>query len=129
MKKIIWSLALVIMAALGSCSSDDGSASQSREMKYEITGNYSGEMVVVYSDEGGNQQIAEAESLPWSKSVTVDGDVPVIVLGASSSVSNPGEEGETVLLKIYRGDKVVEESTATAISDGYMNFVITYQFD
>ncbi|MEE1961989.1 hypothetical protein V1387_04775 [Allomuricauda taeanensis] len=129
MKKIIWSLALVIMAALGSCSSDDGSAPQSREMKYEITGNYSGEMVIVYSDEGGNQQIAEAESLPWSKSVTIDGDVSVIVLGASNSVGNPGNEGETILLKIYRGDSVVEESTVTAISDGYMNFAMTYEFD
>lgn len=129
MKEMIRSLAFVIMVGLGACSSDDGSVPETREMTYEITGNYSGEMVIVYSDEGGNQQIAEVESLPWSKSVTIDGDVPVIVLGVSDSVSNPGNEGETVLLKIYRGDSVVEESTVTAISNGYMNFAMTYEFD
>ncbi|WP_159076448.1 hypothetical protein [Flagellimonas amoyensis] len=129
MKRMIRLLAFVIMVGLGACSSDDGSVPQTREMTYEITGNYSGEVVIVYSDEGGNQQIAEAESLPWSKSVTIDGDVPVIVLGVSDSVSNPGNEGETVLLKIYRGDTVVEESTVTAISNGYMNFSMTYEFD
>lgn len=129
MRKIIWPLLFVIMVGLGGCSSDDGSVPQTRGMRYEITGNYSGEMVVVYSDEGGNQQVAEVESLPWSKSVTIDGDVPVIVLGVSDSVSNPGNEGETVLLKIYRGKSVVEESTVTAISNGYMNFSMTYEFD
>ncbi|KAB7530211.1 hypothetical protein F8C76_01500 [Flagellimonas olearia] len=129
MKKISWALALLIMVTFAACSSDDGPASQNRNMKYELTGNYSGEITVIYSDEGGNQQIAETSSLPWSKSVTIDGDVPVVVLGVGNSVTNPGNEGETTVLKIYSGKRVVEESSVTAISDGYMNFSITYEFD
>lgn len=116
---------------LFSCSGDDDNGpgnNNARDMKYEITGNYSGSLNVIYTDEGGSQQLIEISSLPWSKSLTVNNDVPIVVLGAGVNSSNPGNEGETVTFKIYRNNEVVAESTHTAISNGYLNANVTYAF-
>jgi len=122
---------IAVLAVFSGCSSDDDSpAPQSRNIKYEITGNYSGRLTVAYADEGGNSQIINVSSLPWSKSLTIEKDVSAIAIAANNSgVSSPGEIGETITLKIYRNDVVVEESTTTALENGFIELGISYSFD
>ncbi|MBC9795204.1 MmpS family transport accessory protein [Sinomicrobium weinanense] len=130
MKKTIYLLVFSLSFCLISCSSDDDSASEPRNIKYEITGNYAGRLTVVYSDKGGNSQTINVNSLPWSESLTVDSDISAIALAAGNSgVDNPGAEGESITLKIYRNGEVVEESTATATDNGFIELGISYSFD
>ena len=122
---------IALLAVFSGCSSDDDRpAPQSRNIKYEITGNYSGRLTVAYADEGGNSQIINVSSLPWSKSLTIEKEVSAIAIAANNSgVSGPGEIGETITLKIYRNDVVVEESTTTALENGFIELGISYSFD
>lgn len=122
---------IIVLSIFSSCSSDDDNpAPQSRNIKFEITGDYSGRLTVAYSDEGGNSQTIDVNSLPWSKSLVVDSSVSAIAIAAGNSgVNNPGEIGEMITLKIYRNDAVVKESTATAIDNGFIELGISYSFD
>lgn len=122
---------ITILSVFLSCSSDDDNpAPQSRNIKYEITGNYSGRLTVAFSDESGNSQTINVSSLPWSKSVTIENDVSAIALAAGNSgVNNPGSSGETITLKIYRNEEMVEESTTVATDNGFIELGISYSFD
>ena len=128
---LLFASILAIIFVFASCSGDDdNSTPQSRNIKYEITGNYSGRLTVAYSDEGGNSQTIDVNSLPWSKSLTVDSDVSAIAVAATNSgVNNPGKIGETITLKIYRNSEEVEESTATATDNGFIELGISYSFN
>lgn len=122
---------ITVLSIFSSCSSDDDNpAPQSRNIKYEITGNYSGRLTVTYADEGGNSQTIDVNSLSWSKSLVVENSVSAIAIAAGNSgVNNPGQMGETITLKIYRNDVVVEVSTATATDNGFIELGIGYSFD
>ncbi|UNY98548.1 MmpS family transport accessory protein [Zhouia spongiae] len=121
---------LAVVLVFTSCSSDDDSSPQPRNIKYEITGNYSGRLTVAFSDESGNSQTISINSLPWSKSLSIDSDVSAIALAAGNSgVDNPGETGETITLKIYRNEETAKESTAPATDNGFIELGISYSFD
>lgn len=128
---LLFASILAIIFVFTSCSGDDdNSTPQSRNIKYEITGNYSGRLTVAYSDEGGNSQTIDVNSLPWSTSLTVDSDVSAIAIAATNSgANNPGRTGETITLKIYRNSEEVKESTATALENGFIELGISYSFN
>lgn len=121
---------LAVLVVFSSCSGDDDPSPRSRNIEYEITGNYSGRLTVVYADEGGNSQTINVNSLPWSKTVTMDSDVVAIALVAGNSgVDNPGAPGETVTLKIYRNGEMAEETNTTAIDNGFIESSVSYTFE
>lgn len=122
---------MAMLFTFTNCSGDDdNSAPQPRNIKYEITGNYSGRLTVAYSDEGGNSQTINVNSLPWSKSLVVENSVSAIAIAANNSgVSDPGEMGETITIKIYRNGELVKESTAAATENGLIELGISYSFD
>ena len=133
-KSILFLAGIIAMLfAFTSCSSDDDKGPeepQSRAIKYEITGNYSGRLTVAYSDEDGDSQTINVNSLPWSKSLTIDNSISAIAIAAGNSgVSDPGEMGETITLKIYRNNTLVKESTTTALDNGFIELGISYSFD
>lgn len=121
MKSILKTLAIVLTLAftVGSCSSDNdndnNSGSSSRDVKYEVTGNYTGTLSVTYIEAGGAPLIEDITKLPWTKEFTAKADSN----GASVSTSGyGGVKGQTLTGKIYIGGKVVKELTATATEDG-----------
>ncbi|PZR16861.1 MAG: hypothetical protein DI539_17420 [Flavobacterium psychrophilum] len=126
----IYLFALVMTTlSLTSCSSDDdkGSVSKSREIKYEITGSYSGGgvMSIVYIQ--NNQPIiTEATSLPWTKTYTANDDIAVGGFNCDVSGATPGE---VVTLKVYQGGTVIETVDATATSDGLIIGSISTSFE
>lgn len=127
MKKLFLFLA-VAAVSLTSCSSDDDNpVSSSREIKYEITGEYSGGqlMNIVYM-ENNQPIITETTSLPWTKTYTADEDV--LVGGFNLDVSG-AEPGEVVTLKVYQGDTLLESVDATATSSGLIAGSITATFN
>lgn len=105
-----------------SCSSDDdGNNIAPQAIKYEVTGNFSGKLDAAFSREGNEDIIV----LPWIKEFTTaqgTSSVTLIVTGTG------GAPGQTVTLKIYVGDVVKEEYTATANSSGSIIGFRSYNF-
>ena len=108
-----------------SCSSDDdnnNSGTGSRDVKYEITGNYSGKTSVTYLEKGGNALNEDLTKLPWTKEFTAEAKS----MGASLSASGyGGQAGQTLTGKLYIGGKLENELTATANSDGIIVLSLT----
>lgn len=121
MKSIMKTLAIVLTLAFTavSCSSDSDNESEpvnkSRDVKYEITGNFTGKLDVTYMERSGAPLIEDVPSLPWVKEFTADAksDGALVHTGGLGGVA-----GQKVTAKIYVGGKVVSELTGTANSDG-----------
>ncbi|RYJ39263.1 MULTISPECIES: hypothetical protein [Flavobacterium] len=120
MKSILKTLAIVMTLAFTavSCSSDNddnNSAPASRDVKYEITGNYTGQLDVTYMEKSGAPLIEDVPSLPWTKEFTADADSDGALVHTSGY---GGVAGQTVTAKVYVGGKVVSELTGKADSEG-----------
>lgn len=123
LKQIMLMLTLVFTFA--SCSSDNddnGSGSASRDVKYEITGNYAGKTSVTFFEKGGNAVNEDLTKLPWTKEFTAEAKS----MGATLSASGfGGSAGQTLTGKIYVGGKLENELTVTANSDGIIVLSLT----
>lgn len=116
MKKLFFLFTVVSSLVLTSCSSDDNGngGSSSRDVKYEITGNFSAPLDVTYITASGGATSTEVTSLPWSMSFTAD----AASTGASFNAGGSGTPGQTISLKIYQGGVLKSTTDATANSDG-----------
>ncbi|MBW1658119.1 MULTISPECIES: MmpS family transport accessory protein [Flavobacterium] len=127
MKSVLKTLAIVLTLAFTavSCSSDNddnGSGNNSRDVRYEITGNYTGNASVTYFEKGGNALNEDITKLPWTKEFTAEAKS----MGASLSASGyGGQAGQTLTGKLYIGGKLENELTATANSDGIIVLSLT----
>ena len=71
LRKIV-TIATVSMLLFSACKKEDNGSggTGSRVIKYEITGNFTGKLLVVYLDNvSGNTQVNNV-ILPWSKEIT-----------------------------------------------------------
>jgi hypothetical protein len=119
MKSILrtFAIALTLAFTAVSCSSDndDNSGTSSRDVKYEVTGNYTGKLGATYTESGNSGQNVDINALPWTKEFTAGADTA----GAGITVSGYGGViDQTVTVKIIVGGKVQKETTAKATSDG-----------
>lgn len=119
--------AMIILGAafsLASCkddkSSDPTPAPAGRDVKYEITGNYSGSFTIVYGDKDGSYETIQVNSLPWTVSFTVDPGTPAAGFAANGTSGKPGVKGQTATAKIYINGSVVKTSNSTTNDDGYI---------
>lgn len=118
-----YTIAFVIAAAFSfsSCKKNsDSSSSASRNIKYELTGTYSGALSVNYVNADGVQQGVNITSLPWSIEVTIkETDFVFISFGAQTGVAGPyGQLGQTLTGKIYQGGSLKKDATVNATSSG-----------
>ena len=120
MKKPFLFLFLAVTALTSSCSGDDDNGGtttgKSRNIKYEITGNFSSKLDVTYITASGGATNTEVTSLPWEMSFTADADSH----GATFNASGIGQPGEKASLKIYQGGELKGTVDATAGSDGIL---------
>ncbi len=99
---------------LGGCnkSKDEEPNADNRKIKYEVTGNFTGKLVIIYSDNLSGNTVVNNVTLPWTKEVTYAGNVTAIGIGGSSSTV--GVPGQTATIKIYAGGVVkVNQSNST----------------
>ncbi|HJV18417.1 MAG TPA: MmpS family transport accessory protein [Sediminibacterium sp.] len=99
---------------LYSCKKDNGGATpgNSRNIKYEITGNFTGKLDVLYSNNANGNTAVTDVVLPWSKEILYGSNVITIGIGAQGKTA--GTPGQTATIKIYSNGIVVKTSTATA---------------
>ncbi len=130
MKNKISNLAPTLLMAffltlLISCSKDDNNdngGNNSRQVKYELTGTYSGTLLIVYINEDGVNQLADNVSLPWSKEVTIKGNnATTLILNANSEVGGFGQANQTITGKILVGGVEKKTATTNSTSTGYID--------
>lgn len=120
-KKIFLMMATVLLGlvslSLNSCSSDDSSPSSgTKTVKYEVTGNYSGHLFVVFTGANGQNVEEIITTLPWSKEVAAPNSLIAVGFGGQTSAQNFGAAGQTARAKIYVNN--VQKQTGTATADG-----------
>lgn len=100
---------------------------KSRDVRYEISGNYSGKLKVTYFQAGGGIGSTPDVTVPWTKEITYQASVGGVNLSAGGHEG--GLPGQTVTLKIFVGG--VEKHTATGEvgSNGVVSVITdTYVF-
>lgn len=115
LKQIMLALTLVFTFASCSSDNDDNGGASSRDIKYEVTGNYTGKISATYTESGNAGQNVDITSLPWTKEFTASADT----YGAGITVSGfGGVVDQTLTVKIIVGGKVEKQTTSKATSDG-----------
>ena len=111
---ILLLFAFVLM--FSACKKDDTTNSNSsRVLKYGISGNYSGSLVVSYTTASGSTANETITVLPWNKEVTYASNVTAAIIAISG---NGGTAGQQVTVVVKRGANQVSSTTATANSSG-----------
>lgn len=116
MNKLLSFAIVLCITAFASCNNNDDSQPNQRQVKYEITGNYTGKLLIVYTNNTGTNQTINNASVPWSLEVTYPTSVNAIGIGAQASIV--GAEGQTATLKIFVNGNEVKSTSATAGSLG-----------
>lgn len=111
-------LAIIAFQFFISCGGDDDngpSGGNAREVKYEVSGNYSGIINTSYSTVNGGSTFEVINALPWTKQITYLSTINTSIMTLSGS---DGTAGETIVLKVYSGGELVSTSPATAGPQG-----------
>lgn len=116
-------VAACFVLLLTSCKKNNSNNQESRAVRYEISGNYTGKLNIVYADEAGNFQTVTNVSLPWNKSFTAGTAVQAVTFTASTtSTSTVGVVGQSATAKLYIGTVVKQNVTQTADGTGRIQF-------
>ncbi|NOT94258.1 hypothetical protein [Ferruginibacter sp.] len=132
MKKYLKNASLVLLPALfifSSCNKENNNTggTNSRVVKYEITGNFTGKLTVIYNDNVNGNIVINNVALPFLKDTTYPANITGIGIGGQASI--PGVAGQTATMKIYSGGNVVKTVSATAGSLGELVLpAVAYNF-
>lgn len=109
-------LTILVITFASSCSKDDDkTTADSRNVKYEITGNATGTFDATYITGSGSGANETPASLPWSKEIVAQNSVTTVSFNSAVIGATPGK---TITAKIYVGGVVKKEQTATVQSNG-----------
>lgn len=98
-----------------SCEKDKEKGSSSRTVKFEVSGTFSGFLVINYTTASGGSVNEEITTLPWSKEITYAGNVTAAGFGIGGS---GGTAGQAISIVVKRGGSQVSSTPATANSAG-----------
>lgn len=87
----------------------------SRNVKYELTGNATGTFDATYITGSGTGANTVPTALPWSKEVVFQAGVVSVVFSSAVTEATPGK---TITAKIYVGGVVKKEQSATVDVNG-----------
>jgi hypothetical protein len=108
---VLLAVLVLIIGAFVSCTAAVGSAVSTANapvsLRYEVTGSTS---TITYGNAAGMAQETEV-SPPWSKEVTWDDGM----MATGSVTATLGTKGGKVTCRIYNGDKVVAENSASGL--------------
>ena len=132
MRKYFRSISLVLLPILfffSSCKKENNNTggANSKVVKYEITGTFTGKLTVIYNDNVNGNTVVNNVALPFLKDITYPANITGIGIGAQASV--PGVARQTATMKIYSGGNVVKTVSATTGSLGELVLpTIAYTF-
>jgi hypothetical protein len=113
--KLVTIVSLLAGALFFSSCNDDDAPVSSREIRFEVSGNFTGTLDATYTTAGGSAVNEDITSLPWVKNITYQTSVPAISILVGGS---GGSAGQSITVKVFAGGKEVRSETATANNDG-----------
>jgi len=130
---VVSSIIIGILLMFTGCKKDkdDAGGGQSKRMvKYEITGTYTGKLLVAYTTPSGGVASATINSLPWIKEIAYNNTIAGIGIGGDTDLPNFGIPGQTVTVKIFSGGTTVVNGTPAVVNaNGIVNLPnLTYLF-
>lgn len=118
---VLFTLSLLFV----SCKKDDdkpnNNGSDERKVKYELSGNFTGKLLVVTSTNTGALQQFDGVAMPWTKEIQYDKKVMAAGAGFQTENENRGVAGQTLTLKVYINNKLKDTKTGTADANGMIN--------
>ena len=109
---------VIYFSGLGvSCSEDDSSPAKSRDIKFEVTGNFTGTLSATYINAIGGGAHESIPSLPWNKTLTYASTVPSTALSVGAT---GGVAGQTVRVKIFAGGTLISDTPEVADASGML---------
>ena len=72
----------------------------SRIVKYEFTGDYSGQLNIAYTNASGALESLIVTSLPWTKEITYNSSVGGAGIGGNTAGFNTGGSNQSVIVKL-----------------------------
>lgn len=128
MLSVIRFSALFLLGAvlsLTSCKKEDDPIS--RNVTFEITGNYTGSYTVVYTANTSNVTTIPGVKLPFTKAVQFGDDVTAVSFGGA--IEQFGQTGQTAVIAIKVDGKTVASGNGTADANGVLALpTIAYVF-
>lgn len=101
-----------------SCSEDSAApANKSRNVKFEMTGSYTGKILVAHTLANGGTQAFSDIRLPWTKEVVYENTVGGIGFSGSGEISLSNVPGQSVTINIYSDNKIVKTGSASVDSN------------
>lgn len=111
-------ISIVIFSWLGiSCSDDDSSPAKSRDIKFEVTGNFTGALSTTYVTATGGGTNESIPALPWNKTITYASTVPSTGLSVGAT---GGVAGQTISVKVFAGGTLISDTPGVADASGMM---------
>lgn len=113
-------IAIVLIAFLPfltGCSKDTDNipGNKSRDIRYEISGNFTGTLFASYTTASGGTTNEQVTSLPWNKEITYAPGVTAAIIAVSG---NGGAAGQQVTVVVKQGGSQVSSTPVTANSSG-----------
>lgn len=114
-------LFLFLTTLVLSCSKSDDNpitpapATDSREVRYEVTGNATGIFEIIYITGSNTGAAAIPTSLPWTKDIVAQPGPFAATINATVSGATPGK---TITARIYVGGVLKKEQTETVLANG-----------
>lgn len=106
-----------------SCNRDDdsdGGVTTSREVRFEVTGTFTGNIEATFFQSSGGATSEDIGSLPWTKEITYATTVPSIGIAVAGS---GGNASETIRVKVFVGGS--EKSVTPAMANNTGIIVVT----
>lgn len=104
------------LSCLTSCNNEVASPAKPKMVKYEITGNFSGTLTVIYTSLTGGSRVDNNVVAGWIMEMEYPASTSSIGIGAQGS--SLGSSGQTATIRIFVNETEVKSSSATAGSQG-----------
>lgn len=90
----------------------------SRNVRFEVTGNYSGRLTASFVLGNGANTLEDIPSLPWTRDVTY---APTVIATAIAVGGTGGTAGQTLVLRVIVGGTQASSTPGTALVGGGIN--------
>ncbi|HKG08058.1 MAG TPA: hypothetical protein VKB19_16460 [Pedobacter sp.] len=111
---------LTLLTIFTSCSKDkdkdDAPGKLSRTIRYEVTGNFTGNFYASYTTSGGGTNNEQVMSLPWTKEITYEQNVVAATIVLSGAGGTVGQQA--TLIRKRDGKQAGTPMIATADAAG-----------
>lgn len=123
MKHLLILILASSVISLISCKKEDPApVVNKREVRYEVSGNFSGQLSFIYSNTTFGFNTIEYSSFPQTVNITYPDNISACTAGGTSSGLLAGVSGQTLTLKIYSGGTLAHTIEAVANASGAIEF-------